>query len=105
VASVFCTPNQGKKEEYTFASKISCTIIKRKDIHYYIYIRIASLRTNSPLEHGQAKSELVKVLDNQFVNLDRRIEEITGYLQDFFRKQLRSISENNTATPCDYITA
>lgn len=52
------------------------------------------------------KADFLKAHDNQFVNLDRKIEEITEEkLPNFFRKQLRSISENNAATACDYITA
>lgn len=31
VASIFCTPNQGEKEEYTFASKISYTVLRKKE--------------------------------------------------------------------------
>jgi hypothetical protein len=31
VASIFCAPNQGKKEEYTFASKISYTVLRKKE--------------------------------------------------------------------------
>jgi hypothetical protein len=30
VASIFCAPNQGKKDEYTFASKISYTSPKKE---------------------------------------------------------------------------
>ena len=51
------------------------------------------------------KTNFLNVHDNQFVNLDRRIEEITEDLQNFFRKQLRSISESNAATVYDYIIA
>lgn len=47
------------------------------------------------------KADFLKAHDNQFIKLDRRIEEITEEkLPNFFRKQLRSISENNAATAC-----
>jgi hypothetical protein len=39
------------------------------------------------------------------VDLDLRIEEITEELTDFFRKQLRSISNKNAAIVCGYINA
>jgi integrase len=41
--------------------------------------------------------------NNRFLDLDRRIEEVTEGLQRFFWNQLKSISENNAATICDYI--
>jgi len=53
----------------------------------------------------RTKADFLKARDNQFVNLDRRIGEITEDLPNFFRKQLTSISENNAATACDYIIA
>jgi hypothetical protein len=53
----------------------------------------------------RSKADFLKDRDNQFVNLDRRIDEITEDLPNFFRKQLRSISKHNAATACDYITA
>ena len=31
VASIFCTPNQGKKEEYIFASKVSYTVLRTSE--------------------------------------------------------------------------
>jgi hypothetical protein len=70
---------------------------------------MASIRTVSPFEYSEnivrPKADFLKAHDNQFVNLDRRIEDITEDLPNFFRKQLRSISENNAATACEYITA
>jgi hypothetical protein len=53
----------------------------------------------------RSKVDFLKARDNQSVDLDRRIEEITEALPNFFRNQLRSISKNNAATACDYITA
>jgi predicted DNA-binding ribbon-helix-helix protein len=43
--------------------------------------------------------------NNRFPGLNRRIEEITEGLQRFFYNQLKSISENNAVTICDYITS
>jgi hypothetical protein len=66
---------------------------------------MASIRTVVYLSVVRPKADFLKVRHNQFVNLERRIEESTEDLPNFFRKQLRSISENNAATACDYITA
>ena len=49
------------------------------------------------------KVHVLKAYDLQFADLDRRIEEITVALPNFFRNQLRSISENNAAIVCNYI--
>jgi hypothetical protein len=57
------------------------------------------------LNIGRSKADFLKARDNQFVDLDTRIEESTEALSNFFRKQLRSISKSNVTTICDYITA
>ena len=72
---------------------------------FIIIYRNSNYTYGSHLSIVRSKADFLRARDSQFVNLDRRIEEITEDLPNFFRKQLRSISENNAATACDYITA
>ena len=51
----------------------------------------------------RSKVDILEAHDVQFADLDRRIEEVAVVLPNFFRKQVRSISENNAAIVCDYI--
>jgi integrase len=52
-----------------------------------------------------SKANFLASNNHQLVDLDRSIEESTEGLPDFFRNQLRCISNNNAATVCNYIIA
>ena len=70
-----------------------------------IYVNKSYLYWWVSLSVTRSKANFLTSNDYQFVNLDRRIEEITEGLPNFFRNQLRCISNNNAITVCDYITA
>ena len=53
----------------------------------------------------RSKANFLRSNNYLLVDLDRRIEQSTEGLPDFFRNQLRCICNNNATTICDYITA
>jgi integrase len=84
---------------YTFPIYLQ---LNRIGIHSYIQDSLL-FETIVHLSITRSTADFLNVSD-RFVDLYEKIEEMTEGLQRFFGSQLRSISENNALTICDYIT-